>query len=237
MGVHSRPSRPTSLMSTGDVRLDGPMERIEAELFTDGGNGAVVCVPGGSFPGVLVQGDSLRSSVAKWPRWRKQASEATSMKLGTPPTSFWRTWMLCWRGTWQRCASTSFRDRTDLSGHQLGNLWASGGGMGVIHSLLTPRSCPVRTTEAEVHGGTPSANRGAVTYWAGELLNGSIHFGSSAETTPPTSYGTTSGHGSPTPRRVNMFLMNGQFPRLSILARRRGRLRSVATGLTKGYLR
>jgi hypothetical protein len=47
-------------MSAGDVRLDGPMERIEAELFTDGGNGAVVRMPGRRFPGVLVQGDSLR---------------------------------------------------------------------------------------------------------------------------------------------------------------------------------
>ncbi|MEU0208352.1 DUF6959 family protein [Streptomyces canus] len=36
------------------------MERIEAELFTDGGNDAVVRMPGRRFPGVLVQGDSLR---------------------------------------------------------------------------------------------------------------------------------------------------------------------------------
>ena len=35
------------------------MERIEAELFTDGGNGAVVRMPGRRFPGVLLQGDSL----------------------------------------------------------------------------------------------------------------------------------------------------------------------------------
>ncbi|MEU9348050.1 hypothetical protein AB0D74_43330 [Streptomyces sp. NPDC048278] len=47
-------------MSDGDVRLDGLMERIEAELFTDGGNDAVVRMPGRRFPGVLVQGDSLR---------------------------------------------------------------------------------------------------------------------------------------------------------------------------------
>jgi hypothetical protein len=50
---------PTSLMSAVDVRLDGPMERIEAELFTDGGNDAVVRMPGRRFPGVLMQGDSL----------------------------------------------------------------------------------------------------------------------------------------------------------------------------------
>ncbi|MDX3588479.1 hypothetical protein OG920_28970 [Streptomyces europaeiscabiei] len=36
------------------------MKHIEAELFTDGGNDAVVRLPGRRFPGVLVQGDSLR---------------------------------------------------------------------------------------------------------------------------------------------------------------------------------
>ncbi|MER6678568.1 hypothetical protein [Streptomyces sp. NPDC000983] len=44
------------------------MERIEAELFTDGGNDAVLRLPGRRFPGVLVQGDSLhilRSDVAE----------------------------------------------------------------------------------------------------------------------------------------------------------------------------
>ncbi|MCX5255521.1 hypothetical protein OOK27_15485 [Streptomyces canus] len=44
------------------------MERIEAELSTDGGNDAVVRMPGRRFPGVLVQGDSLhvlRSDVAE----------------------------------------------------------------------------------------------------------------------------------------------------------------------------
>ncbi|MFD0635066.1 DUF6959 family protein [Catenulispora yoronensis] len=43
------------------------MERVEVELFTDGSNNAVVRMPGRSFPGVLVQGDSLsviRSDVA-----------------------------------------------------------------------------------------------------------------------------------------------------------------------------
>jgi hypothetical protein len=35
------------------------MERVEAELFTDGGNDAVVRLPGRRFPGVLIQGDSL----------------------------------------------------------------------------------------------------------------------------------------------------------------------------------
>ncbi|MFB7312587.1 DUF6959 family protein [Streptomyces sp. NPDC056192] len=34
------------LMSPGDVRSDGPMERVEAELLTDGGNSAVVRLPG-----------------------------------------------------------------------------------------------------------------------------------------------------------------------------------------------
>lgn len=35
------------------------MERVEAELFTDGGNNAVVRLPGRRYPGVLIQGDSL----------------------------------------------------------------------------------------------------------------------------------------------------------------------------------
>ncbi len=35
------------------------MRRIEAELFTDPGNNAVVRLPGRKFPGVLIQGDSL----------------------------------------------------------------------------------------------------------------------------------------------------------------------------------
>ncbi|MFJ6629994.1 DUF6959 family protein [Streptomyces sp. NPDC091376] len=60
--------RPSPLMSHGDVKLDGCMERVEAELFTDGGNDAVVRLPGRRFPGVLIQGDSLaslRSEVAE----------------------------------------------------------------------------------------------------------------------------------------------------------------------------
>ncbi|MFF9340799.1 DUF6959 family protein [Streptomyces sp. NPDC014773] len=35
------------------------MERLEAEPFTDGGNDAVVRLPGRGFPGLLIQGDSL----------------------------------------------------------------------------------------------------------------------------------------------------------------------------------
>ncbi|WP_405686662.1 DUF6959 family protein [Streptomyces sp. NBC_00057] len=35
------------------------MERVEAELFTDGGNDAVVRLPGRRSPGFLVQGDTL----------------------------------------------------------------------------------------------------------------------------------------------------------------------------------
>lgn len=48
--------------------MDGVMERVEAELFSDGGNDAVVRMPGRRFPGVLVQGDSLhilRSDMAE----------------------------------------------------------------------------------------------------------------------------------------------------------------------------
>ena len=39
--------------------MDNPRERIEAELFTDPGNDAVVRLPPRHFPGVLIQGDSL----------------------------------------------------------------------------------------------------------------------------------------------------------------------------------
>lgn len=44
------------------------MGRIEAELFTDGGNDAVVRMTGRRFPEVVVQGDSLhilRADVAE----------------------------------------------------------------------------------------------------------------------------------------------------------------------------
>ncbi|MEU9465053.1 hypothetical protein AB0D78_00075 [Streptomyces avermitilis] len=46
------------------------MERVEAELFTDGRNDAVVRLPGRRFPGVLVPGNSphiLRSDLADAP--------------------------------------------------------------------------------------------------------------------------------------------------------------------------
>lgn len=39
------------------------MERVEAELFTDGGNDAVVRLPGRNFPGVLIQGDDTLSTL------------------------------------------------------------------------------------------------------------------------------------------------------------------------------
>ncbi|MFJ9915111.1 DUF6959 family protein [Actinacidiphila glaucinigra] len=35
------------------------MQREEVELLTDGGNDAVVRLPGRNFPGVLIQGDTL----------------------------------------------------------------------------------------------------------------------------------------------------------------------------------
>ncbi|MFE1228464.1 DUF6959 family protein [Streptomyces sp. NPDC059442] len=44
------------------------MERVQAELFTDGGNDAVVRLPSRNFPGVLIQGDTLsvlQSNVAE----------------------------------------------------------------------------------------------------------------------------------------------------------------------------
>ncbi|MGY4992319.1 DUF6959 family protein [Streptomyces sp. 900105245] len=34
-------------------------ERVEAELFTDGSNDAVGCLPGRNFSGVLIQGGTL----------------------------------------------------------------------------------------------------------------------------------------------------------------------------------
>ena len=35
------------------------MERVEVELFTDGGNNAVVRMPTRKFPGIVVQGDTF----------------------------------------------------------------------------------------------------------------------------------------------------------------------------------
>ncbi len=39
----------------------GRMARIEVNLLTDGGNNAVIHMPGRKFPGVLVQGDALNA--------------------------------------------------------------------------------------------------------------------------------------------------------------------------------
>jgi hypothetical protein len=69
------------------------MERVEAELFTDGGNNAVVRLPGRRFPGVLIQGDSLsilRSDVAEVPSTR-----ATWPGPGKPLASCWPTSTRC----------------------------------------------------------------------------------------------------------------------------------------------
>ncbi|WP_443048847.1 DUF6959 family protein [Streptomyces sp. NBC_00328] len=90
---------------------------IEAELFTDGGNDAVVRMSGRRFPGVLVQGDSFTSFAVTWSRWWRHASEAIWRKPGTPPSFFWRAWMLCWRDTRLSWESMGFRDPTELSGH------------------------------------------------------------------------------------------------------------------------
>jgi len=35
------------------------VERVEVELFSDGGNNAIVRMPGREFPGMVVQGDTL----------------------------------------------------------------------------------------------------------------------------------------------------------------------------------
>lgn len=37
------------------------MQKIEVELFSDQGNGAVLRLPERKFPGLLLQGDSLRN--------------------------------------------------------------------------------------------------------------------------------------------------------------------------------
>lgn len=39
------------------------MKKIEVELFSDQGNGAVLRLPERRFPGLLLQGDSLRNLV------------------------------------------------------------------------------------------------------------------------------------------------------------------------------
>ncbi|MFF7156397.1 DUF6959 family protein [Streptomyces sp. NPDC008139] len=65
------------------------MERLDVELFTDGGNDAVLRLPGRKFPGVLVQGDSLsilRADVAELSELREagdlvEASKAASLLL------------------------------------------------------------------------------------------------------------------------------------------------------------
>lgn len=109
------------------------MERVEAELFTDGGIDAVVRMPGRQFPGVVVQGDSLyilRGDVAEV----AEACERGDLDEASESAAFffWRTWMLCWHGTRQRWASTRFRGRTELPDHQLGKpapagIWGRGG--------------------------------------------------------------------------------------------------------------
>ncbi|HCT78032.1 MAG TPA: hypothetical protein DGG94_04065 [Micromonosporaceae bacterium] len=45
------------------------MDRIEAELFSDGGNNAILRMPGRAFPGIVVQGDTLST-------WRQQLAAA-----------------------------------------------------------------------------------------------------------------------------------------------------------------
>ncbi|MFE9967981.1 DUF6959 family protein [Streptomyces sp. NPDC005525] len=51
------------------------MERVDAEPFTDGGNDAVVRLPG--------------------PRWWRRESVATWAKPGTLPAVYWRVSTLC----------------------------------------------------------------------------------------------------------------------------------------------
>ena len=51
------------------------MEHVDAELFTDGSNNAVVRLPGRRFPGVLVQGDTLAALRADLDEVKKGLTE------------------------------------------------------------------------------------------------------------------------------------------------------------------
>lgn len=63
-----RPDPSRTALNETETKTGDPVERVEAELFTDGGNDAVVRLAGRKFPGVLIQGDtlsSLRADVAE----------------------------------------------------------------------------------------------------------------------------------------------------------------------------
>ncbi len=53
------------------------MDRIEAELFSEGGNNAVVRMPGRAFPGIVVQGDTLST-------WRQQLADIAAALRSNP---------------------------------------------------------------------------------------------------------------------------------------------------------
>ncbi|MFB7235886.1 hypothetical protein ACFCXK_14010 [Streptomyces sp. NPDC056269] len=63
-----RPDPSRTALNETETKTGDPVEQVEAELFTDGGNDAVVRLAGRKFPGVLIQGDtlsSLRADVAE----------------------------------------------------------------------------------------------------------------------------------------------------------------------------
>ncbi|WP_407698271.1 DUF6959 family protein [Streptomyces marianii] len=71
-------------MSTGDVRLDGRMERVEAELFTDGGNSSVVRVPGAAFvPDAGADAQPWAAAARSLPRDRRLLPTASAAPLST----------------------------------------------------------------------------------------------------------------------------------------------------------
>ena len=43
------------------IVLDRTMKKIEVEIYTDQGNNAVLRLPARRYPGLLIQGDSLRN--------------------------------------------------------------------------------------------------------------------------------------------------------------------------------
>ncbi|MFF2475074.1 DUF6959 family protein [Streptomyces sp. NPDC058066] len=112
-------------MSAVDVRLDRSMERIEAELLTDGGNAAVVRTPGRRFPGVVVPGDSLhilRGDVAEV----AEACERGDLDEARESAGLLLAHLDALPVRYQRWTNTRFRGRTELAGAlSLGSMGAA----------------------------------------------------------------------------------------------------------------
>jgi len=71
---------PTRIRTCSLTWTDGIIGKrsVEVELFADGGNNAVVRLPGRTFPGVLIQGDSLSSLRAEVASRRGMAHDRPS---------------------------------------------------------------------------------------------------------------------------------------------------------------